>query len=269
VGYGTLGKTPWEMPSVSPDEGGWKVHRQMIEARLPFRDFEIARPSNDGVTRHFAVSGEPRYDSLGTFLGYRGVGRDVSEIAAARERIASLAYSDPLTGLTNRVSLAPALEQAIERSRRHGWKIAGVFVDLDGFKQINDRHGHAAGDAFLVEVAQRLRRNVRASDLVARLGGDEFFLVLEEVQDMAAVESIVGKLIDALRRPYAGIGETQRRISATLGVSIFPDDAPDATTLMEHADAAMYTAKQAGKNAYCLYSTVATSPTPGATARPE
>jgi diguanylate cyclase (GGDEF)-like protein/PAS domain S-box-containing protein len=268
VGYGALGKTPWEMASTSPDEGAWKVHKHMIEARLPFRDFEIARPG-EGATRHFAVSGEPRYDAHGTFLGYRGVGRDVSEIAAARERIASLAYSDPLTGLTNRVSLAPALEQAIERSRRHGWKIAGVFVDLDGFKQINDRHGHAAGDAFLIEVAQRLRRNVRASDLVARLGGDEFFLVLEEVQDMAAVESIVGKLIDALRRPYAGIGETQRRISATLGVSIFPDDAPDAATLMEHADAAMYTAKQAGKNAYCLYSTVSTSPTPGSTPRPE
>ncbi|HKU46951.1 MAG TPA: diguanylate cyclase, partial [Burkholderiales bacterium] len=269
VGYGALGKTPWEMASTSPDEAAWKVHKQMVEARLPFRDFEIARPVGDGVMRHFAVSGEPRYDAHGAFLGYRGVGRDVSEIVSARERIASLAYSDPLTGLTNRVSLAPALEQAIERSRRHGWKIAGVFVDLDGFKQINDRHGHAAGDAFLVEVAQRLRRNVRASDLVARLGGDEFFLVLEEVQDMAAVESIVGKLIDALRRPYAGIGETQRRISATLGVSIFPDDAPDATTLMEHADEAMYTAKQAGKNAYCLYSTVASSPAPGSTPRPE
>jgi diguanylate cyclase (GGDEF)-like protein len=269
VGYGALGKTPWEMPSASPDENGWKVHKQMIESRLPFRDFEIARPSGDGVTRHFAVSGEPRYDAHGSFLGYRGVGRDVSEIAAARERIASLAYSDPLTGLTNRVSLAPALDQAIERSRRHGWKIAGVFVDLDGFKQINDRHGHAAGDAFLVEVAQRLRRNVRASDLVARLGGDEFFLVLEEVQDMAAVESIVGKLIDALRRPYPGIGETQRRISATLGVSIFPDDAPDAATLMQHADEAMYTAKQAGKNAYCLYSAVGTAPMRGSTPRPE
>jgi diguanylate cyclase (GGDEF)-like protein/PAS domain S-box-containing protein len=269
VGYGALGKTPWETTSSSPDEAGWKVHKQMVEARMPFRDFEIARPSNDGVTRHFAVSGEPRYDSHGTFLGYRGVGRDVSEIAAARERIASLAYSDPLTGLTNRISLAPALDQAIERSRRHGWKIAGVFVDLDGFKQINDRHGHAAGDAFLVEVAQRLRRNVRASDLVARLGGDEFFLVLEEVQDMAAVESIVGKLIDALRRPYAGIGESQRRISATLGVSIFPDDAPDAATLMEHADEAMYTAKQAGKNAYCLYSTNGAAATTDAMARPE
>ena len=262
LGYGALGKTPWESPSTSPDETGWKVHKQMIEARLPFRDFEIARPLPDGDTQHFAVSGEPRIGANGQFLGYRGVGRDVSEIAAARERIASLAYSDPLTGLTNRVSLAPALDQAIERSRRHGWKIAGVFVDLDGFKQINDRHGHAAGDAFLVEVAQRLRRNVRASDLVARLGGDEFFLVLEEVQDMVAVESIVGKLIDALRRPYAGIGDTQKRISATLGVSIFPDDAPDAATLMEHADEAMYTAKQAGKNAYCLYSTGQKAPAP-------
>jgi len=86
---------------------------------------------------------------------------------------------------------------------------------------------------------------------------------------MAAVESIVGKLIDALRRPYAGIGETQRRISATLGVSIFPDDAPDAATLMEHADEAMYTAKQAGKNAYCLYSTNGTAATTSAMARPE
>ena len=260
VGYAALGKAPWEMPSSAPDEAGWKLHRAIIDSRLPFRDFEIARPLPDGAMRHFAVSGEPRYDSHGSFLGYRGVGRDVSEIAAARERISSLAYSDPLTGLANRLSLSPALELAIERSRRHGWKIAGVFVDLDGFKQINDRHGHAAGDAFLVEVAQRLRRSVRASDLVARLGGDEFFLALEEVHDMPAVEKVLSKLIDALRRPYAGIGDAQRRISATLGVSLFPDDAEDAATLMRHADEAMYAAKQAGKNAYCLYSNLAQKP---------
>jgi diguanylate cyclase (GGDEF)-like protein len=142
-----------------------------------------------------------------------------------------------------------------------------VFIDLDGFKQINDRHGHAAGDAFLVEVAQRLRRHVRASDLVARLGGDEFFVMLEGVQDMVGVERVVVKIIDALRKPYPGIGDAQRRVSATLGVSIFPDDAPDATTLIEHADEAMYTAKQAGKNAYCLYST-GHKPPPGAPATP-
>jgi len=255
IGYGLLGRTPWELASVRPDEAGWQAHRATLESRLPFRDFEVARGLPDGTTRYFSVSGQPRHDSQGTFLGYRGVGRDVTEIALARERIASLAYSDPLTGLANRISLAPALEQAIERARRQGARLPGVFIDLDGFKQINDRHGHAAGDAFLVEVAQRLRRNVRASDLVARLGGDEFFVVLEAVQDLAGVERVVVKIIDALRRPYPGIGEATRRVSATLGISIFPDDAPDATTLVEHADEAMYTAKQAGKNAYCLYST--------------
>ena len=254
VGYGMVGKTPWEIASASPDQAGWQAHKGMLDDHLPFRDFEIARALPEGGTRYFAVSGQPRFDADGSFLGYRGVGRDITEIAAARSRIASLAYSDPLTGLANRVSLAPALEQAIERARRHGNRLAGVFVDLDGFKQINDRYGHATGDAFLVEVATRLRRSVRASDLVARLGGDEFFVVLEEVQDTPAVERVLGKLIDALRRPYPGIGETQRRISATLGVSLFPDDASDAATLMENADEAMYTAKQAGKNAYCLYS---------------
>ncbi len=143
-----------------------------------------------------------------------------------------------------------------------------MFIDLDSFKQINDRHGHATGDAFLVEVAQRLRRQVRASDLVARLGGDEFFVMLEAVQDMVGVERVVVKIIDALRKPYPGIGEAQRRVSATLGVSIFPDDAPDATALIEHADEAMYTAKQAGKNAYCLYST-GHKPPAGAPAVPD
>jgi len=255
VGYAAVGKAPWEIAAVRPDHAGWQTHRQTLESRLPFRDFEVARAVPDGGVRYFAVSGQPHYDLRGNFLGYRGVGRDVTEIALARERIASLAYSDPLTGLANRVSLAPALDQAIERAKRHNGKIAGVFIDLDGFKQINDRHGHAAGDAFLVEVAQRLRRHVRASDLVARFGGDEFFVMLEGVQDLVVVERVVVKLIDALRKPYVGIGEAQRRVSATLGVSLFPDDAPDATTLIQHADEAMYTAKQAGKNAYCLYST--------------
>ena len=255
VGYALVGKAPWEIPAVRPDHAGWQAHKATLESRLPFRDFEVARALPDGGTRYFSVSGQPHYDARGNFVGYRGVGRDITEIALARERIASLAYSDPLTGLANRVSLAPALDQAIERAKRHGGKIAGVFIDLDGFKQINDRHGHAAGDAYLVEVAQRLRRQVRASDLVSRLGGDEFFVMLEGVQDMLGVERVVVKLIDALRKPYVGIGDAARRVSATLGVSLFPDDAPDATALIQHADEAMYTAKQAGKNAYCLYST--------------
>jgi diguanylate cyclase (GGDEF)-like protein/PAS domain S-box-containing protein len=254
VGHGVLGQTPWGIPSARPDQAGWTAHKATLDNHLPFRDFEFARTMPDGATRFFTVSGQPQFSKDGNFLGYRGVGRDVTEIARARERIASLAYSDALTGLANRTSLVPALEQAIERARRHSSRLAGVFIDLDGFKQINDVHGHAAGDAFLIEVGRRLRRSLRASDLVARLGGDEFFVVLEEMQDKAAVERILAKLVAELLRPYDLHGGAKARVSASLGVSFYPDDATDPGTLMEHADKAMYTAKQAGKNAYCLYS---------------
>src|SRR5256885_15063110 len=101
-------------------EAGWGELRGMFQARAPFRDFEFGRPWPDGSIRYFSVSGEPRFAAEGAFLGYRGLGRDITEIALARERIASLAYSDPLTGLANRTSLSPALEQAVERARRRG-----------------------------------------------------------------------------------------------------------------------------------------------------
>src|SRR5262245_5339879 len=254
IGRGVIGKQPWGVPSASPDQAGWSAHMAVMNSNLPFRDFEFARVMPDGGTRYFSVSGEPRFDPAGAFLGYRGIGRDVTEIALARERIASLAYNDALTGLANRTSLAPALEQAIERTRRHRSKLAGVFMDLDGFKQVNDLHGHAAGDAFLIEVARRLRRSLRASDIVARLGGDEFFVVLEQMQDTAGVERVVSKLASEVLRPYELFGGAKARVSASLGVSIFPDDAGDAVTLMAHADKAMYAAKRAGKNAFCVFS---------------
>ena len=254
IGRGVIGKAPWGVASVSPDQAGWAAHMAVLNSHLPFRDFEFARVMPDGGTRYFSVSGEPRFDAGGAFIGYRGIGRDVTEIAIARERIASLAYNDALTGLANRTSLGPALEQAIERTRRHRSKLAGVFIDLDGFKQINDMHGHAAGDAFLVEVARRLRRSLRASDIVARLGGDEFFVVLEQMQDAPAVERVVSKLAAEVLRPYDLYGGVKARVTASLGVSLFPDDAGDAATLMTHADKAMYVAKRAGKNAFCIFS---------------
>jgi diguanylate cyclase (GGDEF)-like protein/PAS domain S-box-containing protein len=260
IGRGVIGKRPWDIPSVGPDSAGWDAHKAVLDSHLPFRDFEFSRETEQGVTRHFAVSGQPRFSADGAFIGYRGVGRDTTEMAAARERIASLAFSDQLTGLSNRTSLGPALEQAIERARRYRYRLSGLFVDLDGFKQVNDIHGHAAGDAFLVEVGRRLRQTLRTSDLVARLGGDEFFIVLEQVQDIAAVEGVVSKLVAELLRPYELAGGVKARVSASIGVSVFPDDASDATQLMDHADKAMYSAKKAGKNAYCLYSTAGRHP---------
>jgi diguanylate cyclase (GGDEF)-like protein len=128
-----------------------------------------------------------------------------------------------------------------------------VFLDLDGFKEINDLYGHDAGDALLIELAGRLRDNLRAGDLIARLGGDEFLVVLEEVQDRSAVEIVASKLLLETVRPYSLPG-AQARVTASLGISIFPDDAADAAALIKHADSAMYAAKQAGKNCVRFYS---------------
>jgi diguanylate cyclase (GGDEF)-like protein/PAS domain S-box-containing protein len=253
MGRGVIGKAPWELPYESPDEAGWSAHRATLEQHVPFRDFEFARRMPDGVVRYLSISGDPRFSPEGAFIGYRGVGRDITEIALARERIASLAYSDPLTGLANRTSLMPALEQAVQRARRKNSKLAVIFLDLDGFKQINDLYGHDAGDTLLIELAGRLRDNLRSSDLIARLGGDEFLVVLEEVQHPEPVEIVAKKLLVETVRPYTLPG-AQASVTASIGISIFPDDAADASALMKHADIAMYAAKQAGKNTCRFYS---------------
>lgn len=252
TGFDAVGKATWELPSVTPDAAGWAAHRAMLDQRLPFRDFEFARATPAGP-RVLAISGDPRFSPEGQFLGYRGVGRDITEMAQARERIASLAYSDALTGLDNRTSLIPALEKAVERTRRRGSKLAGLFLDLDGFKQINDAYGHDAGDRLLVEAARRLRASLRSSDPVARLGGDEFFVVLEDMNDAAPVVRVAQKLLSAILQPY-DLGGKGARISMSIGISLFPEDAGDAATLMKHADMAMYHAKQAGKNGYRFFS---------------
>jgi diguanylate cyclase (GGDEF)-like protein/PAS domain S-box-containing protein len=248
-----IGKTSWELPYTTPDEAGWDRLRATLDAREAFREFEFGRPRAEGGASYFSVSGEPHFAADGRFLGYRGIGRDITELVLARQHVASLAYSDPLTGLANRTSLGPAFEQAVERARRRSARLASLFIDLDGFKQINDVYGHQAGDRFLVETGRRLRASVRASDLVARLGGDEFFAVLEDVQEVETVETVARKLLAEIQRPVELPPGVQVCASASIGISIFPDDAQDAGSMMRHADRAMYQAKQAGKNDFRFY----------------
>ena len=252
MGRGAFGKTNWELPSLTPDEAGWAAHRATLERREPFRDFEFSRRMPDGQVRYFSLSGEPRFAGDGGFLGYRGVGRDITDVALARERISSLAYHDALTGLANRTSLGASLEQAVQRARRRNARLSVIFIDLDGFKQVNDAYGHDAGDALLVEIGARLRAHLRAGDLIARLGGDEFLVLLEDVQELAPVEAVAKKLLAAIARPSLIAGH-EASVTASIGISVFPDDATDAAALMKHADTAMYAAKQTGKNTYGFY----------------
>jgi diguanylate cyclase (GGDEF)-like protein/PAS domain S-box-containing protein len=231
------------------DERAWTPLRAAFEARQPFRELEL-----DLGARHLSVSGEPRFDAQGVFVGFRGVGRDISDIVRAREHIASLAYSDALTGLSNRTSLVPAFERAVERARRRNVRLAALFIDLDGFKQINDAWGHESGDRFLAETGRRLRAGVRASDLVARLGGDEFFAVLEDVQEPAQAEAIARKLLAEIARPVELSSGARAQATGSIGIAMFPDDAADVLALMKHADRAMYEAKQAGKDSLRFHS---------------
>ena len=161
----------------------------------------------------------------------------------------SLALQDPLTGLANRRLLADRMSMALAHARRNKSGMAVVYLDLDGFKQINDTLGHGAGDVLLKMVAGRLVATVREEDTVARLGGDEFIIALWQVSSTDDAATVALKVIEAVSQPYGIEGHTVS-ITTSAGVGIYPVHGEDADTLMKSADLALYEAKRAGKNAY-------------------
>lgn len=179
---------------------------------------------------------------------------DISERKAAEEHISRLAHHDPLTGLFNRFSLQQRLEQAIVTADREGNGVVVMLIDMDRFKSINDTLGHQAGDAMLVEVAQRLRASVRESDIVARLGGDEFVVVLTGVESgMSMGAATASKIRHLLGQPYA-YQDKPLHSTPSIGLSIFPVDGQSSELLLKHADLAMYVAKAQGRNAFQFFS---------------
>ena len=245
------GRLAWEIPGA--DSGvGWAELRARLERREPFRDFEYAYSSRQGERRFISVSGEPLVDADGRFAGYRGVSRDITPRKQAEERIQYLATHDSLTGLPNRVMFGELLSHVLAQGRRNRRRFAVLFIDLDRFKCINDRLGHDAGDALLVQVAHRLKDGLRSSDVVARLGGDEFVMLLQDLPASEAASTIARKMLSAVIQPMVINGQ-ECRVTASIGISIFPDDAQDEMALMTHADAAMYHAKEAGKNGFRCY----------------
>jgi diguanylate cyclase (GGDEF)-like protein/PAS domain S-box-containing protein len=176
-----------------------------------------------------------------------GVARDISERLRGQQQLAYLAYHDRLTGLPNRVLVEDQLDLAVARARRMNRAVALLFVDLDDFKAVNDRLGHAAGDQFLAAVAARLRGVLRDTDVLARQGGDEFLVLLSDLEDHPehVAEAVGAKLHVALQHPFSVAG-AELMAAASVGVSLYPDDASDSEALLRHADAAMYKAKAAG-----------------------
>ena len=165
----------------------------------------------------------------------------------ANQQLRSVALYDSLTGLPNRVLMQDRLEQAINRAAREQKMCALMFIDLDGFKQVNDSRGHRAGDIVLQRTAERMTAAIRKEDTVARLGGDEFVVILAALPAKGDAEAIARKLVTELGRPFDIEGEAVS-VSASVGVSLYPADAADVQGLIVRADAAMYAIKQAGKN---------------------
>lgn len=174
---------------------------------------------------------------------------DISAIRAAEAHIHFLAYHDQLTGLGNRHFLQVELDKEIARAKRRNERIALLFIDLDGFKAVNDGWGHEAGDALLVAMAERLRQHVRGEDLVVRLGGDEFLVVAPGLDRGESCSVMVGRLLTVLAQPVA-LGDDECAVSASIGVAFFPENGGDLGGLLHAADRAMYQAKRAGKNEF-------------------
>jgi diguanylate cyclase (GGDEF)-like protein/PAS domain S-box-containing protein len=191
-------------------------------------------------------------DENGDIMSYIGVFSDITLMKRTQEKLEYIAHHDPLTMLPNRLLLEARLEHSIEWARRENFKIAVLFLDLDHFKEINDAFGHSLGDEVLVNVAQRLKGLLKENDTVARIGGDEFVIMLENYDDLIYLEKTIQSILALFEEPVMAKGRSFN-LTCSAGVALYPNDGHDMETLIKNADAAMYQAKESGRNTYTFY----------------
>lgn len=227
---------------------------QMVRAVKRFTDYQERIPLPVG--RHDEIGVLARsFDDM-----QQKIEAQVTTLQAKQLELDHLASHDPLTGLPNRRVFLDRVEHAIARARRTELQLAILFIDLDHFKEINDKLGHAVGDVMLLAVADRLRSTVRAADTVARLGGDEFIVMIEDVDHADAVAMVAHKIIESLAAPV-WYQEQSLTVGASIGIAFYPIDGTTTTEIIAAADQAMYRAKYAGRNRHCLASEPPATPT--------
>ena len=191
-------------------------------------------------------------DPAGAVLNYVALFTDITPLKKHQDELEHIAHYDALTGMPNRVLLADRLQQAMLQSQRRSSALAVAYLDLDGFKPVNDQHGHEVGDQLLVTLSQRMKASLRESDTLARIGGDEFVALLVDIGERRDCELLLSRLLQAAATPVRVDGALLQ-LSASIGVTLYPQDNADADQLVRHADQAMYLAKQAGKNRFHLF----------------
>ena len=247
-----IGKARWDMKGVRMTEEERQAHKDTLMAQQPFQNFVYQIDDVSGNPHTISISGRPIFDEEGRFTGYRGTGTDVTEKAKVEDQIRHMAHHDALTELPNRVLLRDRIGQAIAQARRSRKVAALLFIDLDRFKNVNDSLGHHVGDGLLRAVAGRLVACVRGTDTVARMGGDEFVVVLTELRRAEDAGHVAQKVLAALPQPI-DIDGHELRVTPSIGICLYPHDGEDVETLMRNADAAMYHAKETGRNNFQFF----------------
>lgn len=246
-----LGRTPALLASGRhPDSFYREMWRSLEQQRRWRGEVWNRRKGGDIYPQLLAISA--LCDEQGRVGHYLALFSDISQLRAENAELEHIAQYDALTGIPNRRLLADRLVQAMARTHRHGTRLAVCYLDLDGFKQVNDQYGHPAGDRLLIEISRRLKQILRPYDTLARLGGDEFVLLFADLPPGDDLASVMPRVLATVAEPVR-LDEGQARVSASIGVTFYPDDEVEADLLLQHADQAMYLAKQGGKNRYRCY----------------
>jgi diguanylate cyclase (GGDEF)-like protein/PAS domain S-box-containing protein len=233
-----------------------ELQRQLhhvVESRTTYRG-EMPYLLFSGEKATYEYLFVPVTNEEGKVEAIAGTARDITERKATEERIKRSANYDFLTGLPNRSLFRDRLEQEVKRSERTGLPVALLFIDLDGFKEVNDRLGHDAGDQLLQQAAHRISGRVRGTDTVARIGGDEFTVILGEVNRTSHIDILAQQILEELAKPFS-ILHKEVSISGSIGITLFPQDASTPDDLVKNADQAMYVAKNAGRNRFSFFTT--------------
>lgn len=231
----------------------YRAFNKVFKTGEPTEGFDWLIIRKDGSKRYVEASVMLRKDASDNPIGFKGVIRDITERKQIEQELNHMATHDALTGLPNRLMFSQLLDHAIQSAQRNKKQLAVFFIDLDRFKIINDSLGHEAGDMLLKEMASRFKQTLRTVDVVGRLGGDEFTILMEDFNDLTQVEFLAQKILGTVMKPIS-IMDEECRVTASIGISVFPKDGRDEQSLMKNADIAMYFAKEEGKNNFQFYS---------------
>jgi diguanylate cyclase (GGDEF)-like protein/PAS domain S-box-containing protein len=247
-----IGKYRWELPGELIRPSSWDEHRATLLARKPFRDVMFRRWMPDGSSVYNVTSGDPIFSVEGKFIGYRGIGKNITEQVKSQERIERLATVDELTQLSNRQTFDERAGRILANAYAGEKRCALLFIDLDNFRLLNNGYGHRVGDQMLAIVASRIRNAITEPHLIGRRGGDELVALLVDIPRGEYAVDVAKELIRSISEPARILG-MEVSVTPSVGISFFPQDGIELDSLLNAADAAMYQAKDSGRQTYAFY----------------